>query len=667
MSFLYPAFLYGLFALAIPVIIHLFHFRKAKKVYFSNTRFLQSVKKVSQAKLRFRHLLVLFARLLFILFLVLTFAQPYLPSAAGIRKAGLVDIYLDNSYSLSNRVAEDLSGLDAAVQLAQELVNSYPQGTRFRLLTNDFNTAAQYYTSAETIADRLTEVQFSGVNRSLPEVLNRLEILPMEEENAQREVFILSDFQEHHWFREAEPELDTLTQISLLPIEFEQAGNLHVDTVYLDQPVIFSASDNTIHVVLANEGMKAVEDVPVSLSVSGQQVANSTVSIPAKGQANLSFQLNFPLQPFTPATLSFQDFPLTFDNTFHFVIQQASKVKVLEITDEPGETAISKVYADTSYFLFESSHPGNLNVGAVSSADLVVVNGLSSLGESLGAALRDFESSGGSILFISAEEGMPDAVGLLAGNLALEEVQLPEAVRVSPVPLEHPFFQDIFEETDEPFNMPKARPVVSWQGNSEELLELQSGHPFLSRQKQLYLLASPMEEEFTNFHQHALFVPVMYKVAFNSLQLSNKLYHTTDDNLIRLQLAEAEGDKVYKLKRKEQEIIPNQRLNDRMLQLELPSYVIEPGYYQLLMDDEVVYQLAFNHSKQESKLDQLRIEKIEEEVSEIPQMEVIKDIDLDNIRASVEEKFEGEALWKWTLLLALLALLAEVLLIRFLK
>ena len=668
MNFLYPAFLYGLIALAIPVIIHLFHFRKAKKVYFSNTRFLQSVKKVSQAKLRLRHLLVLFTRLLFILFLVLTFAQPYFPSATGLNRARLVDIYLDNSYSLSNRVAEDLTGLDAAVQLAHELVNSYPQGTRFRLLTNDFKSASQYFTSAETVTDRLTEVQYSGANRSVSEALNRLEVLPLGEKNSERDVFMLSDFQQHQWqsVKEGLGE-DTVSDIFLLPLDFEQAGNVYVDSVYLDQPVIFSASDNTIHVVLANAGMEVVEDMPVKLSVGGQQVANSSIDIPAKGQASLSFQLNFPLQPFTLATLSFQDFPLTFDNSFRFVIQQAPKINVLEIAEEAEKTAINKVYADTTYFIFESIEPGNINLASIQTADLLILNGLSNIGESLESALVQFQQSGGNILLVPGAEGMPAAAAYLAQSLAFEDVGIEEAVRLSPVPLEHPFFEDIFEETDESFDMPKALPLLSWEGTREDILALQSGHPFLSRSEQLYLLASPLEEEFTNFHQHALFVPVMYKIAFNSLQVSNNLYHSTDDNFIRLKLEEPEGDEVYKLQNEEQEIIPNQRIIDRMLQMELPSYIAEPGFYQLLKEGEVVYQLAFNHSQQESRLDQLSAEKLEEEVAEIPQMKIIRDIDMDNIRSSVEEKFEGEALWKWTLLLALLALLAEVLLIRFLK
>ena len=79
MKFLYPQFLYALTALAIPIIIHLFNFRKFKTIYFSNVRFLKEVKQQTKAQSELKHLLILLSRLLAITSLVLAFAQPYIP------------------------------------------------------------------------------------------------------------------------------------------------------------------------------------------------------------------------------------------------------------------------------------------------------------------------------------------------------------------------------------------------------------------------------------------------------------------------------------------------------------------------------------------------------------------------------------------------------------
>ena len=80
MNFLYPAFLFGLFSLAVPVIIHLFNFRKYKKVYFTNVRFLKELKQESESKSKLKNYLILASRLLALTCLVLAFAQPFIPA-----------------------------------------------------------------------------------------------------------------------------------------------------------------------------------------------------------------------------------------------------------------------------------------------------------------------------------------------------------------------------------------------------------------------------------------------------------------------------------------------------------------------------------------------------------------------------------------------------------
>src|ERR1041384_2944175 len=102
MKFANPYFLFALLALAIPIIIHLFNFRKFKRVYFTNVRFLKEVKQDTKAKNKLKNLLILCSRLLAILFLVLAFAQPYIPRDNGAVHTGdkVISVYIDNSFSM---------------------------------------------------------------------------------------------------------------------------------------------------------------------------------------------------------------------------------------------------------------------------------------------------------------------------------------------------------------------------------------------------------------------------------------------------------------------------------------------------------------------------------------------------------------------------------------
>ena len=80
MNFLYPQFLWALLAIAIPIIIHLFNFKKFKKVYFSDLRLLKEVEMETSKKSNLKHLLILLSRILAIAALVFAFAQPFFPS-----------------------------------------------------------------------------------------------------------------------------------------------------------------------------------------------------------------------------------------------------------------------------------------------------------------------------------------------------------------------------------------------------------------------------------------------------------------------------------------------------------------------------------------------------------------------------------------------------------
>ena len=50
MNFLYPGFLFAMLAIAIPIVIHLFNFRRFKKVYFSNVQFLKEVQEQNSSR-----------------------------------------------------------------------------------------------------------------------------------------------------------------------------------------------------------------------------------------------------------------------------------------------------------------------------------------------------------------------------------------------------------------------------------------------------------------------------------------------------------------------------------------------------------------------------------------------------------------------------------------
>src|ERR1700759_1347039 len=99
MHFLYPAFLFALLTLAIPLLIHLFNFRRYQKVYFSNVQFLKQVQEQQSSRRNLKERLILAARMLALAFLVFALARAYIPgqNAANTDKQQAVSIFVDNS------------------------------------------------------------------------------------------------------------------------------------------------------------------------------------------------------------------------------------------------------------------------------------------------------------------------------------------------------------------------------------------------------------------------------------------------------------------------------------------------------------------------------------------------------------------------------------------
>src|SRR5712671_2930570 len=103
MNFLAPAFLAGLAAIAVPVIIHLIHRERKVVVEFPSLMFLQKIPYRSVRRQKIRHLLLLILRCLAIALLVAAFSRPFFErKKVGVSTTGAreVVILLDRSASM---------------------------------------------------------------------------------------------------------------------------------------------------------------------------------------------------------------------------------------------------------------------------------------------------------------------------------------------------------------------------------------------------------------------------------------------------------------------------------------------------------------------------------------------------------------------------------------
>ena len=196
MTFSSPLFLIGLVAVAIPIIVHLFNFRRYKKVYFSNVDRLEQLQTETRRQSNLRQLLILAARILAIVFLVLAFARPVLSRGDNDVRTGAndVSIFIDNSFSMENSDG-NIVLLDKAKMKAREIVSAYAPGDRFQLLTCDVEGRHFHWLSKEEMLSAIDDVQVSGSTAMLADIAGRQVDFLHGGRGANRYVYMISDFQ----------------------------------------------------------------------------------------------------------------------------------------------------------------------------------------------------------------------------------------------------------------------------------------------------------------------------------------------------------------------------------------------------------------------------------------------------------------------------------------
>ena len=659
MTFLYPQFLFGLVALAIPIVIHLFDFRKTKKVYFSDTRFLDQVKQSTSSLYRLKHLLILFSRMLFITFLVMAFAQPFIPSQMGAGlTANRVGIFIDNSLSMSNEMDVEFSGLDLAKETAIEIIDLYPSDTEFNIISADVVSGPGQLKSRQEAYKYLAEIGYASQYKPLEEVV---EVLTANQDTP--DIYILSDFQKST-MASRQPLSDSISKYFVIPINFPSIKNIFVDSVYIENPFLLDSDKVVMKAIIENIGLTTVENLPVKILINGRQVSATTITMAANERTQVSFDLGFNLEQFNKGTVNLEDYPVSFDNSFFFTLNMGRKVNVMEIAGSKATVFIQGVYGNTNLFNYDRQIQGNMDFSSLNTSDLVVLNQLEELSPQLLNRINDFYKSGGSVLLIPGELTLANSFTSLVANL--RGTASTGKIRLASPDFERPFFENILLEDNEQILMPEAEASWQWGQDRSALLKFQDGRPFLSEYTQnLFVMAAPLNEGKSSFATHALFVPVMYRIAAKSGLKDQPLFYRIADSEMSFRIDSVNYNERLSVEGQGIEIIPDQRMSGKEVNISLLEGLLPAGHYDLVSEETRKYAFSLNNETQESDLVQMTTLEINEIFSQTTS-EMFDGDTAALVAQQISTKYKGFSLWRYALSLCLLFLLLEVLFIRLL-
>ena len=675
MQFLYPSFLWALMALAIPIIIHLFYFRRFKRVLFTNVKYLKEIKEETSNRNRLKNLLVLLSRCLAVAGLVFAFAQPYLPTGDRI-KSGInhISVFVDNSFSMT-AARQDIPLLDFAKDKARLIINSYSEEDKFQVLTHDFEGKHQRFVSKEDALSFVDEIQITPTVQMIDKVVKRQHQL-METVSGNKISYIISDFQKS--ISDFSTITDTTMEVNLLPLQSVNQKNISVDSVWFDGPIPFFNQNNKLVVRVRNNSGEDSEQVKLSFKKDGQDKPIGIVDIPANSVITDTVSVNVDKAGWHEGIVSVTDYPIQFDDEYYIAFPVPDTIKALFINESGSNRFMDALFDGVPYFSLANQNVNQLQYQQFVNFDLIILNDLKNISSGLNNELSQYLKSGGKVLiFPGKTSDIPSYNNFMAINGAGTIIGTNKSVKeVASINTEEFIFSDVYINTSKNLKLPKTTLSFdinnSASGLQEKLVVYRDGTSYLSKYKvgdgQLFVCAAPLDKESNDLVYNAeVFVPLIYKMAITTTKHKNLSYTISNNLAIETDNLRQSGDYVYKIKNEKLEFIPGQIPSGNKITLEVDDQVKSAGFYDLMLNDQVTGKLAFNYNRRESDMSLYDESALAPLVSHNTKLKIMNEALQANISTSIAEKDRGVVLWKWFLIAALVFLAIEALLLRYYK
>jgi len=659
-TFLYPTFLLAAAAIAIPIIIHLFRFRKFKKVYFPDIRFLKQLQESTRNRSRLQHLLILACRILAILALVAAFAQPVLNQQQQSTGSNATALLIDNSFSMGIR-HDGISMLDKARAEAIDVIQQAPEGRLFYVLTPGLQASQFTPLPRAEALQAVQSITQSAAVRPTAEVLNRVSGTI-----GDAPLLVFSDLQQNQWAPADFKAYKNNTY--LVPLQPQSVQNLVLDTARLLSPVIQPNQPQKIWVSIRNQQDRPVENGTITLAINNQVKTVRQFNAPANGTVNDTLNFTTGTETWQNIAVYINDNPVTFDDSIFIAAKVSNNLRIALVGN--GNTPfLQTIFKADPLFTVQGFTYNNMQ--QVPESGLIILDQLSTLDAAAEKQLSAWLNAGRNVLLFPSADMNPAAVNPALKNIAGMEFSAIDTQRQAIATLNRntSLIQGIFDKIPDNMELPQVYrhyPMVSGTNSMEQpVMSFSNGSGFLNEYRvgsgRLYIAAAPADIRFSNWPSGYLFLPLVYQMAFTgsndavySVQLGNRQAVTiansstgNDKNLFRL-----EGNGAS--------LIPRQvsRGNQTLVYFDNMS---QAGIFTLRQEQGDPLYTGLNYNRNESRLQYFSPQDIT--AANPATIKVLEGS--RNVAVQFSKAQYGTALWKVCIILALLFLTIEILLIRF--
>jgi hypothetical protein len=678
MKFEYPQFLFAFLLLAIPIIIHLFNFRRYKTLNFSSLFFIKQINEETKSTQKLKHLLVLLARLLAFSSLILAFAQPYLPvKKNAVGSYPFLGIYIDNSFSMSMKGAEG-ELISMAKEKARSIIKKSSADTRFMLVTNDFEGFEQRLTTKIEALERIDKIEISPLVRKIDEVINWMkeglsEEVITEKKLSSKQLILLSDFQK------SSSNFDKLSMDSTIfyyPIQLiaQNTANLSIDSIWFSDPNFKVGINNELNVKITNHSENEIVNSELRLDVNGSK-RDVFVDLKAKSSDVVKINYTDNKPGLKKGTLQISDRQMHFDDDYFFSYEVKEKSSALIIDGENSVENIKIVYGLDNYYQVNSINQNSFTGENLSQKDLVILNGWNEISSASSESLYNFCKEGGTLALFPGEK-----LDVRSMNYFLSKLNAPRfgnlvnsGTKIQKIIYEDAFFLGMFEKKPDKINLPSQTKSYSIsKNNALNLIVMQNGSPLflkLSNSYSLYIFTSSLTNNFGNFTTNALFSSLLLRIGESS-QRRYPISLTIGSEAKFPIYNVPQVEEALKLKSENLEFIPQLEVNNDLSSISILKNTInsslKSGFFEIIKGKTIGY-IALNYNREESNIQILN----ELEIKNNFTAKGIEHVSFSSLSSESDGALikldKPKEYWRIFIILALVFLFAEMSLLKWFK
>jgi len=671
MRFEHPNVLWALLLLAIPIIIHLFQFKRFKLLYFPSLIFVKQVEQETKSVKKLKERLLLLCRLLAFAALIFAFAKPFIPLQPSASNQSKVNaIYIDNSFSMTN-LGQDGQLFEIAKEQAKKLINELGDDAQFLIVTNQQSPEEQrLYTKAEAL-QRVSELTVSPYSRSFGETANWVQTQIDEEgETALKRLVYISDFQRNK--NMSDLILDSNVQIFPIQLVAQKSTNIAIDTAWFTNPNFKKGTTNELHVIVHNYSAQAADNLALSLQTNQTQ-RNVFLDIKANDTAQAIINYTDNQEGWIQGHLSVMDEGIIFDDDLYFSYEVQKQTKVVIIDGEDATPAIQSVFELDPFYNVKSFSSRSIDNEAIKHANTVILNGLNEYSSGLIDVLKAKAKDGSGIGVFLGKSPNIQSVNNLLSQIGLNGIagKVTEKFKLNHLAEKDLFYRGVFKKIPQNMTFPtqNAHFKIIPSGKSVDLLKFENGDPLLMRSTTFnsFLFAGSLLEGNFLTQRNGLFSTIVLRIG--ELSRSIKPLYLTIGTSIEYPFMQEQPEVPIKLANKKFEFIPFKTVRQGRSWIsvnQIPNNSIISGEYEAI-DNKPLGFVSLNYNRAESKLAFNNLDDFTQQLFDKGYKNVTANVMTNNSQIPILKANTAKEYWKLLLILSLVFFLAEMAIIKFWK